>query len=205
MVPFNKNAKSNQEHIQIWQERGLNIPDIGRATRYLNYISYYRFSAYTIPFQLPTPIGQEPTHQFKVNTTFDDILNLYVFDRKLRLLVMDAIERIEIAIRTVICNELCLNSNNPFWYTDKRVKKKIAKNLGLQAGVLESWLKTFNDVRNVCAHHRRLWNKEFGRSIVIPTSKSILWLISPVNLAEPSIQYEKKNIFYINSFTNIAI
>jgi abortive infection bacteriophage resistance protein len=39
------------------------------------------------------------TNRFHQGTTFEDILNLYTFDRELRLLVLDAIERIEISIR----------------------------------------------------------------------------------------------------------
>jgi abortive infection bacteriophage resistance protein len=51
MVQFTKQAKSNQEHLQTWQDRGLIIPDLARADRYLSFIGYYRLSAYTIPFQ----------------------------------------------------------------------------------------------------------------------------------------------------------
>ncbi len=51
MGQFNKPAKSNQELVQQWKARGLVISDEARAERYLEHISYYRFSAYTIPFQ----------------------------------------------------------------------------------------------------------------------------------------------------------
>ena len=37
---------------------------------------------------------------FIPDTTWDMVYDLYVFDRKLRLLVFDAIERLEVAIRT---------------------------------------------------------------------------------------------------------
>ena len=93
MVQFIKQAKSNQEHLQTWQDRGLIIPDLARADRYLSFIGYYRLSAYTIPFQHIVATPSTVLHQFKTNTTFDDVLNLYIFDRELRLLVMDAIER----------------------------------------------------------------------------------------------------------------
>ena len=93
MVQFIKQAKSNQEHLQTWQDRGLIIPDLARADRYLSFIGYYRLSAYTIPFQQIVTTPSTVLHQFKANTTFDDVLNLYIFDRELRLLVMDAIER----------------------------------------------------------------------------------------------------------------
>ena len=51
MVQFTKQAKTSQDHITTWQQRGLVIPDIARADRYLSFIGYYRLSAYTIPFQ----------------------------------------------------------------------------------------------------------------------------------------------------------
>ncbi|MEF9957878.1 MAG: Abi family protein, partial [Acinetobacter sp.] len=73
-----------------------------------------------------------------------------------------------------------------------QAKKQIAQNLGLHAEVLESWLKTLNDVRNICAHHSRLWNKEHGRSIKIPTSNAIQWLQQPIILSNTAIRYEKR-------------
>ncbi|KXO81225.1 hypothetical protein AYL20_16215 [Acinetobacter venetianus] len=287
MTQFTKQAKSNQEHLQTWQDRGLIIPDLGRADRYLSFIGYYRLSAYTIPFQQVVTTPSTVLHQFKTNTTFDDVLNLYIFDRELRLLIMDAIERIKVAIRAQIYNVLCHLSNDAFWYTDEQhfnysyahmrllasierqlleeksrlkrdekaidkrplsqadkdvlkdkvrkenflrhylskydspklppswmmiemltwgelshlyvglksnqAKKQIAQNLGLHAEVMESWLKSLNDVRNLCAHHSRLWNKEHGRSIKIPTSHSIRWLHSPVRLTNNAIRYEKRS------------
>ena len=34
--------------------------------------------------------------------------------------------------------------------------------------VLGSWLKTLNQVRNICAHHARLWNRVFGVWATMP-------------------------------------
>lgn len=34
-----------------------------------------------------------------MNTRFSDVLNLYIFDRELRLLLLDAIERIEVSVK----------------------------------------------------------------------------------------------------------
>ena len=39
-------------------------------------------------------------------TSFDGIIELYLFDKKLRLSVLDAVERIEVHLRTVIAHEL---------------------------------------------------------------------------------------------------
>lgn len=54
----------------------------------------------------------------------------------------------------------------------KEIRTKIAEEIGVPASVLLSWLKTLNDVRNICAHHSRLWNREFGRSPKIPRNWS---------------------------------
>jgi abortive infection bacteriophage resistance protein len=149
-----------------------------------------------------------------------------VFDRKLRLLVLDAIERIEVSVRSQWAYHLAhdygshahLNSslfNLAFWqrnsddlskevrrsqeifvrhfqanYTEPLppvwvvcevmpfgllsrwfkssptpVKSTIAKTYELRANLLESWLHHLATIRNICAHHSRLWNREF---IVVP-------------------------------------
>jgi abortive infection bacteriophage resistance protein len=49
---------------------------------------------------------------------FEDILNLYRFDRELRLLVFSAIEKIEIAFRAQIINQYSVALHDPFWYTN---------------------------------------------------------------------------------------
>ena len=113
---YDKRAKTHTEHLAQWQQRGLIIPDPVRAERYLDRIGYYRLSAYCIPFY-----KRDAGHQFRPDVTFDNILQLYVFDRHLRLLVMDAIERVEVAIRAGISNHMSLtNGNNPFWYIEEK-------------------------------------------------------------------------------------
>lgn len=233
----------------IVSPRGLHIPEPARAERYLQHIGYYRLSPYTIPFQ-----QAGPDHLFSENTTFDDVLDLYVFDRALRLLVMDALERVEVAVRAALTDHMSNTYNDPHWYTDaahfhhrarhagllqiirstcddrlrgspdsgkdslvhrsalehylttyaspelppswlmvetltigqlsgayrnlarRADRTAIAKSLGLTAPVLESWLTTYVRVRNICAHHGRLWNVGLGVYPAIPTSKSISWL-----------------------------
>ena len=41
-------------------------------------------------------------------------------------------------------------------------KQTIASEYGVADRVLDSWQATFNQVRNLCAHHARLWNRAFG-------------------------------------------
>jgi abortive infection bacteriophage resistance protein len=72
----------------LLQSRGLEIEDIGAAIAYLRHVGYYRLSGYALPFQ--TGGTRSDRHSFRPGTSFNTILERYVFDRKLRLLVMDA-------------------------------------------------------------------------------------------------------------------
>lgn len=54
-------------------------------------------------------------------------------------------------------------------------KKAIARLLGLSMPLLESWLKTLTTIRNICAHHSRLWNRELGIKPELPKGSSIQW------------------------------
>src|SRR5207237_4434280 len=75
----------------------------------LSSVNYYRLSGYWHPFR-------NPDHTFKENTRFDTVWQRYVFDRQLRLLVMDAIERIEIAARTQLAYRIAHHHGDPFAY-----------------------------------------------------------------------------------------
>ena len=99
---FTKRALSTDEQIEMLSARGLIIPDRAIALQCLSTVSYYRLSAYLKPFQ----IHSENDHYFKPNITFDRIWKIYVFDRELRLHISDALERIEIALRTALSDVL---------------------------------------------------------------------------------------------------
>lgn len=111
MIEFTKEPKGPKELVELLQQRGLVVLDAKRAERYLATIGYYRLSGYFAPFE-----RDEDT--FCDDVEFQDVLDLYIFDRKLRVHVMDAIERIEIAIRSVLSNVLCMRYGS-HWYLNK--------------------------------------------------------------------------------------
>jgi len=88
-VRFDKPAFTFEDQLDRLIERGMVVDDRAQALRYLEHLNYYRIGAYWLPFE-----ADHGTHQFRDGTRFEDVLNLYVFDRALRLLVMDAIERV---------------------------------------------------------------------------------------------------------------
>jgi abortive infection bacteriophage resistance protein len=83
---FTKLATTYKQQVDLLQQRGMQIEDPATAAFYLQHINYYRLGAYWLPFEV-----DHASHRFKPGTRFDDVLKLYVFDRELRLLVLDAI------------------------------------------------------------------------------------------------------------------
>ena len=55
---------------------------------------------------------------FKPGAAFNQALDMYRFDRHLRLLMFNEIEKIEIAVRSAIVNITSRETGNPFWMTD---------------------------------------------------------------------------------------
>ncbi len=94
--PFTKPATTIAQQIQHLQAEGMAIPDVALAEHWLRHVSYYRLSAYWLPFEHPKG---HPGSRFLPGTSFETVTALYDFDRRLRLLVLDAIERIEVAVR----------------------------------------------------------------------------------------------------------
>jgi abortive infection bacteriophage resistance protein len=93
--PYNKPHISYDEQVDKLASRGMVIDDRDEAIRTLQHINYYRLGVYWHSYEV-----DHTSHYFAPNTRFSDIVALYDFDRKLRLLVLDAIERIEVSIRT---------------------------------------------------------------------------------------------------------
>lgn len=118
---YNKPALDINQQLDLLASRGLTFPDRQKAYLSLQFINYYRLSGYTISFE--QFINNKRNHQFKPGVTFDDILALYDFDRHLRMLVMDAIERIEVAVRTQMCTNLAITHNDAHWHLNKELFK----------------------------------------------------------------------------------
>ncbi len=94
------------------------IASDAEAERFLRAVGYFRFRGYALPFMQEAPIGfPHGNRRFKPGTTFEQIRSLYEFDRALRSLVMEQIDRIEVAVRTVILQELNTHSG-VHWYLD---------------------------------------------------------------------------------------
>lgn len=105
-MSFPKPPLSTDRQLELLLHRGMHIADRARARHYLHHINYYRLRAYWLIFEVPAPADEK--HYFRPGTDFDAVIALYDFDRELRLLLTDAIERVEISLRTRWANELSL-------------------------------------------------------------------------------------------------
>lgn len=235
-MQYNKPPLSVSDQARLLLDRGLVCDDRQRLEHYLSNIGYYRLSAYLLPFEQPTVNGGSRNHKLQPATTFEQVLNLYVFDRKLRLLVMEAIERIEVAARTRWASAMALRHGShahmnadlfknpwqhacdiarvskelqesnetfiahyrkkydnpylpPIWAvvetmtlggmsrwiastSDNQVKREVAQALGMPTiEILEQVLHALTPMRNICAHHARLWNRRF--ILLLPNIKRL--------------------------------
>lgn len=226
-MKYTKPPLSFEQQADLIISRGMQVPDKEKLVNLLQSVNYYRLSAYWHPFK-------QTDETLQAGTSMDKIWRRYTFDRQLRLLVMDAIERVEIAVKTRMTTIFSLKygslgytnlsnfSSNytnqehqrllkeirdntdrsreefvrhfkskydeeqdlPMWMVaeimtfgnmfsmfrglEKHLKKDLASAYDIPPMVLESWLKTINYVRNLCAHHARLWNREMAIKPFIP-------------------------------------
>lgn len=112
-----KPPKTFDEQLAIMESRGLVVKDRSMALRHLASANYFRLNGYRHPFL------QADSETFRPGTSFDQIWGLYRFDHRVRLAVMDAIERCEIAFRTRWAYELA-HKYGPQSYEDVGLHKK---------------------------------------------------------------------------------
>lgn len=111
------------QQLQRLQNRDMEIGDIELSTHSLNTIGYYRLSAYWYPMRIPIRneknriIGR--ADNFEQGTTLQNCVEHYLFDKKLKLLIWDAIERIEIDLRTKLT--LLLGQYGAFAHRDLNI------------------------------------------------------------------------------------
>lgn len=117
---FIKIALTIPDLISFLESKGLSVPDHSYASHCLSYMGYYRLKIYMRPFQ--TPVRK----RFKKGTTFEQIVEVYEFDRKLRLLCLDAIERVEVALRSHLINVMGSHGGPHFYYGENFFENKNA-------------------------------------------------------------------------------
>lgn len=127
-MQYTKSPLTFGQQIALLQSRGLIVSDVLKAESYLSNIGYYRLSAYMLPYKV---IGAD---QFLPNTTFEDVIQLYLFDREFRVFLFDYIERLEIVFRTQLIYHYTLIGGawwfeNPNYFDSRRLHRKHLKKI----------------------------------------------------------------------------
>ncbi len=84
-----KEWKSFKEQLALLKERGILVNDEERALNFLKTVGYYRLSGYLYPFRKLDPQNnKQRLNTFIEGTTFENVKQLYLFDKKLRQLAI---------------------------------------------------------------------------------------------------------------------
>lgn len=242
---YDKPPLSFEAQADLLLKRGL-VADKAVLIDRLKNVNYYRLSGYLYPYR-------QANNTFKPNTTFEKVWRHYTFDRRLRLIVMDAIERVEVSVRTQLIYTFA-HTTGAFGYTQAsslsglsdvdysrwieavkkeldhsretfvahfkkkygdshaflplwmageiisfgctltmyrgasaEIKKRLSQFYGIPDVVLTSWLQTINVIRNICAHHSRLWNRELGVKPLLPNRHKYPQWYAPVAIPQNRI------------------
>lgn len=123
MEQYTKPFLSVEAQIDLIISRGLSVPDRDYASDCLKNIGYYRLSGYWHPLKNSELVRNEQGliiratyDMFREGATFEQVISLYTYDKHLRLLLLDILERIEIAVRTDVTLEL--GRHSPWAYRD---------------------------------------------------------------------------------------
>jgi len=259
MMEFNKTPLTLGEQIELLKLKGISFEDDAFARRVLTHVNYHRIQAYCSPIEI---VGREnigkSSHSLISSKSFKYIFKLYTFDRSLRLLLLEAIEIVEIALRAhfvqvlvekygshaylkpdifyrqdihanciasldkqlLRTNEALVNNYRatykkppypPIWVAVElltlgglsrwleNIKKRqdrqaVAQKLNLDEVVARSFSHHLTHVRNICAHHGRIWNRKFTLTMRLPSN--------PVSL---SSQFNKNSFDQRKVFNTLVI
>lgn len=248
---YNKKPLTFDEQITQLKQRGLLISDETLARHYLETIGYYRLSGFWWPM-----LADKKKRIFKLNSTFDNVINIYNFDKELRILIFEIIETIEVVFRTKLIYHLSLEIS-PWWFEDSnnfkdpightitlqsidkelvqskenfikqhkiiykddlrrppswktieiaslgtisklynnlknniKSKNLIAEEFGtVNHTYFPSWLQSISQIRNMVAHHSRLWNKNLPGRPKLLKRPPFPWLENVPHVSEHYMLY----------------
>ena len=257
----NKKSRSIEEQIELLKQRGMIVGDEAFAARHLAHISYYRLKGYWWDMQY-----DKTRHLFQPDSNLEDVVTRYYFDKELRLILFDAIETIEITLRTKMIYHLS-QSYGGLWYRDPKLfadaafhaqhlkelmeeflrsneifvkdykrkhlvtntegerildeypdawiifevatfgtlskiyknlnhqlpeKSAIANDMGLNLhSELSGWLEAISYMRNIIAHHSRVWSRNMVKRPCEIRNPRMAWLSRPLT------EVQQKKPFYV--------
>jgi len=181
---YTKPALTIPQQIEFLISQGLRIDDRDLAAQALSAISYYRLSSYLLPFKLHHQ--NSSPRQFKANATFDQIWQLYQFDRELRLLVISAIEKIEIAFRAALTN-VTSNRFHPFWYVERQYFKTNKTKANKKRDFFDDYYKT---VKGISSSKQEVFIQHYHQKYDDPEFPPIWMMIEALSFGTCSKMFD---------------
>ena len=231
---MNQRPRTIEEQVSLLRAKGLEFEDLSEAKALLARISYFRLKYFWTDL-----IDESTEGNFLPDASFDMVMKRYNFDHNLRLVLFDAIEMIEVALRAKVIHHMSRVACNGLWYLDSSLfedadrhqefvlnlkyeferstepfakkyienhpnwkgdsfdgdnpdawmiievatfgtlskmyknlknqlpqKSAIANDFGLYSSrEFSNWIEIISLMRNIIAHHSRLWNRALGKKI----------------------------------------
>lgn len=221
--PYTKPHASPADRVRHLRSKGLIVRRPNVAAQKIEAIGYERLRIYFLSRR------DQPGKTFRTGTTYQDILQLYDCDARLRALAFKVVGRFELAFRNILSEALSGRFGSHPYYDraafknaeahnralsqviktfddskDERAKhyrqtydppalppiwtfkefltfggaarlyatlagplrEDVAKSFGVpRLPVFDNWVQCFVDLRNVCAHHDRLFNRRFQKQL----------------------------------------
>ena len=122
---YSKIKGDARDFIREMQARGLVFDDPDSAVSYVRNIGHFRLLSYMYPFIC------EPKSKgvFKKGTNFHQVLRVYGFDKKLRLLLFNEIEKIEVAFRNIVSDRMVEMTGDDSWMLNENYVSRETMNL----------------------------------------------------------------------------
>ncbi|MEQ0776603.1 Abi family protein [Paraburkholderia tropica] len=155
---YSKVALSAEETLHRLWDRGLQIDDRQSNLTTLRSVGHFRLLIYMRRFQNPV------TRKFWPRTRFSDVVELYDFDRRLRSITMDAVERIEVALRAALSNPLSIEFGS-HWYSDRE-----------RFGDLRQYARVLDQIARECENKKGLALTHYYQTYAKPELPPI-WLV----------------------------
>jgi abortive infection bacteriophage resistance protein len=129
---YEKPPRSFEDQADLLLQRGLSA-DHQQLVERLQSTNYYRLSSYLFTFR-------DTTERYRPGTSLEEVWNLYRFDHFLRLLLLDAIETIEVQVRTQLAYHFA-HAHGAFSYLDRR----LFPNFETSRADFENWERKLRD------------------------------------------------------------
>ncbi len=178
---YNSPPTSLNSQLNRLEKRGLLIADRANAKQFLSQVSYYRFAGYALPYEIFS--GGERTHQYRPDSTFEQVVYLYEFDSDLRTLLFKATEFIEIAFRTQLCLHTSLETGDSHWYLNESLFKAEFKEARQRGGQRRSQYEWFLDAcKNESDNSKELFIQSYKNTYTAPETPASWMMIEIMSL-----------------------